>query len=79
MEYKDIKAYIEGNWNVLKDQMQMLPSEFKEKVEERQKICNVCPSLAEDKSKCMKCGCMYPGLTFSQSKICPEGKWLEIK
>lgn len=47
------------------------PEEQKRRLE----ICNECPHIVEDKSRCGKCGCFLQTKTKWASSSCPIGKW----
>jgi hypothetical protein len=72
---KDIKNYVQGNVNLMKDSLGLLPEHIQDQVKARQKICEACPLLAATKDSCTACGCTYPDLTFSPKKECPTEKW----
>lgn len=38
-------------------------------------ICDTCPHIVEDKSRCGKCGCFLQTKTKWASSTCPIGKW----
>ena len=55
----------------------LLTGEFKEKAEERAKICAMCPKLKDN--FCSKelggCGCYIPAKTASPNSTCPDNNW----
>ena len=83
MEFKDIRNFIEGNYNHLKNEFNLLDDETKTLADKRIKICQSCiiskgehkgkPGL--ENNKCRLCGCSYPSLTFAPDKECPDKKW----
>jgi len=77
MEFRDIKNFIEGNYNHLKDRFNLLPDDLKELSDKRIKICLKCPELKDN--ACSKCGCGFPEMTMTEDtpkgKHCPIGKW----
>jgi hypothetical protein len=46
-----------------------------EQQQARLAICNDCPHIVEDKSRCGKCGCFLQTKTKWESSSCPIGKW----
>ncbi|MGO1819345.1 MAG: hypothetical protein ACTH0S_06640 [Senegalia sp. (in: firmicutes)] len=52
---KNIKSFIEGNTNYLKDKMHLLPKYYKEQVVWRASICK--ESCIENENSCEHCGC----------------------
>ena len=73
MEFKDIRNFIEGNYNHLLSKFDLVPDNLKELADKRKKICEVCPKL--QKNKCGECGCSYPEILWSEGKSCPLKKW----
>jgi hypothetical protein len=43
--------------------------------EQRLKICNECPFIVENNSRCAQCGCFLEVKTKWASSSCPIGKW----
>jgi len=78
MKIKDIQNYIEGNANHLFDKIGIFPEELKQKVADRQTICDGCSFLDREKSICSVCSCKYPHLTYALDKKCPKKYWKEI-
>ena len=81
-----VKDFIEGNVNYIKDQLNILPADFKQVVEDRLEVCLNCPimdgtkcsrSRYEEKDEVKKhgCGCKFPQLAFAPEKQCPLSKW----
>ena len=73
MNFKDIRNFIEGNYNHLLDRFNSLDDKTKAMAQNRINICKACPNLINN--KCNLCGCDFPGLTFAPSKTCPDNKW----
>lgn len=57
MEFKNIKQYIEGNLNMLQDDLLGKPIYYKEQILYRASKCEDC----YEKGKCKECGCALPG------------------
>lgn len=64
----DVKAIIQGHWNVLFPQ-----EEIEEIAAERMKECLSCEFYGE--TKCLKCGCPLRAKTRSLRSKCPADKW----
>jgi len=73
MKFKDIKNFIQGNYNHLLDEFNLLDDKSKELANKRIKICQQCPHLKNN--KCSLCSCSYPNYTFSKDKVCKDGRW----
>lgn len=73
MNFKDIRNFIEGNYNHLLDRFNSLDDKTKAMAQSRINICKTCVNLVDN--KCNLCGCNFPGLTFAPSKACPKNKW----
>jgi hypothetical protein len=73
MNFKDIRNFIEGNYNHLLDRFNSLDDKTKAMAQARISICKTCPNLKDN--KCNICKCAFPSLTFSESKSCPDNKW----
>lgn len=73
MNFKDIKNFIEGNYNHLLDRFNALDDKTKAMAQSRINICKACPNLKDN--KCDLCGCSFPSLTFAPEKECPVNKW----
>ncbi len=64
----NIREYIEGNLNMLKDEFFGKPYYFKEQIIYRQSKCTDCYRLG----KCLTCGCELPGKHYVV-KSCNNG------
>ena len=49
------------------------------KIEERKKICSLCPYLYKPTFTCKKCGCFMKIKTKLANAKCPEGKWDSVE
>ncbi len=49
------------------------------KIEERKKICSLCPYLFKPTFTCKKCGCFMKIKTKLANAKCPEGKWDSVE
>lgn len=65
---KKIKQYIEGNLNMLQDDLFGKPLYFKEQVLYRASKCEDCYRLG----KCLYCGCELPGKHYVKAS-CNDG------
>jgi len=68
----------EGWTKVTMHLLGLLDKETASLANERRKICDECPKLVESNTsflKCNECGCYYPMLVYSSTKVCPLGKW----
>jgi len=73
MNFKDIRNFIEGNYNHLLDRFNSLDDKTKAMAQNRINICKTCPNLINN--KCSLCGCKWPMMTLSPSKKCDDGRW----
>lgn len=66
------KNFLSSAANHVRNGMQNVSDEEKQ---DRLNICNECPHITEDKSRCGKCGCFLQTKTTWASSSCPIGKW----
>lgn len=75
---KNLKDFIQGEFNKTLESVDLLNEDTKNQAEDRQLICGACQFLDKNTSKCTKCGCRYPDLTFAPEKKCPMNYWGEM-
>jgi|AntAceMinimDraft_17_1070374.scaffolds.fasta_scaffold169262_2 hypothetical protein len=84
----NIKEIADGFYNLLKDKLNILGPELKEKAEKRYLECSVCEMRNGntcDPSRCLPhivtndvrcgCGCRLNAKVLSMESSCPIGKW----
>ncbi len=81
---KNIKQYIEGNTQMMLDQMGVKPNWYKEKIAYRMLLCKNCLEIGY----CPHCGCKLPGRLYTDEScnngnifpdIMSEKDWEEFK
>jgi hypothetical protein len=84
----NIKEITDGFYNLLKDSLNLLSPELKDKAQKRYLHCSVCemrkgnicdpkiclPHVTTNKIKC-GCGCRLNAKVLSMTSSCPIGKW----
>lgn len=67
----NIKKFVEGNYNMLKDGIVGLPKHTKEQVVYRSIVCGQSCFIDNDKH-CRNCGCSLPGKWYVKQSCNPE-------
>jgi hypothetical protein len=69
----NIKTIAEGWYNVIRDELGVLPENIKQLAEKRLTVCSSCPQRKAN--KCSACGCPLISKTKSVKATCPLSKW----
>ena len=76
IKFKDIRNYIEGNLNAIRDsKFENLDPGIKREALLREQLCPECT----DNGKCVICGCSTPNMYYAPHKTCSKGRWLEMQ
>ena len=69
----EIGNAINGWYNVIRNELGILPEKIKLIAEKRLKICEPCPRRKD--STCTLCGCPLQSKSKSVNATCPLDKW----
>lgn len=71
LSMSNISNFINGTFNKLKDDFELLQPHIKEQALYRAILCKPC----YDNGSCLECGCKTPDMFYSVNKTDANGKW----